>query len=50
MAMIWWRDYIKCNLITHSISLITNSEATTLKCIVTKRVALLQSNIWLHYY
>jgi len=34
MAMIWWLDHIKSNLISHCISLIPNSEAITLKCIV----------------
>ena len=34
MAMIWWMGYINCKLTLHCISLITNSEAITLKCIV----------------
>ena len=36
MALIWQLECIKCNLISHCISLITNSEAIALKCIVSK--------------
>jgi len=38
MAIIWCLDYIKCNLITLCISLITNSEAITLKNEITSNI------------
>ena len=43
MAMTWCLDYIKCNLITHCILLITNSEAITLKCMVAEITSYVQS-------
>ena len=36
-------DYIKCNLITHCISLITNSVAIILKCMAAKITSYVQS-------
>ena len=43
MAMIQGLDFINCNLITHYISLITISEAITLKYMVTKTTSYIQS-------